>query len=208
MEPEALMGVFETLGDEERELILRHLDLVIKANEKVNLTRIDSYDEALTLHIEDSLLGLNAFNSAPDGLYGDMGTGAGYPGVPLAIATKRETILMDARKKKINMLDQMLDELEIGEQVGTYAGRAELFAKTQSKRFVVLTARALAKLSVLMELASPLLKSDGLLICYKAQLPDDELADARRVRKLVGMSLEDDQSYLLNGKYQRRIYVL
>ena len=81
------MGVFESLPVEQRDLIEEHLRLVIDANEKINLTRIDSFDEGMLLHVEDSLAGLGELNQAPDGLYGDLGSGAGYPGIPLAIAS-------------------------------------------------------------------------------------------------------------------------
>ncbi len=199
------MTVFNSLPKEQQDLIQKHLDLVIKANENINLTRITSTEEAHVLHIEDSLAGLEELNNAPEGLYGDMGTGAGYPGIPLAIATGRETVLIDARKKKMDTVSGIIQELGLSNQISTYAGRAELLAKTQSKRYAALTARALSQLPVLMELASPLLKQNGVLICYKAQLTDAELADARQVQPLVGLTLEQDREFMLDGEYQRRI---
>lgn len=179
--------------------------MVIQANKTTNLTRIEGHDEGMLLHVEDSLAGLQELESAPAGQYGDLGSGAGYPGIPLAIATGRQTVLIDARQKKMRVLGQIIGELGLTGQVSTYAGRAELLARTQSKRYAALTARALAKLPVLMELASPLLQDGGVLICYKAQLEEAELADARRVQPLVGMTLESDRSFLLGGEYQRRI---
>ena len=199
------MTVFETLSPNQQELISKHLELVIKANENINLTRITSVEEAYLLHIEDSLAGLEELNNAPKGLYGDMGTGAGYPGIPLSIATKRETVLIDARKKKMDVVAGIIQELGLSNQISTYAGRAELLAKTQSKRYAALTARALSQLPVLMELASPLLQKNGVLICYKAQLTDAELADARQVQPLVGLTFEQDREFMLGGEYQRRI---
>lgn len=201
------MGVFESLSPEQQALIREHLSLVIAANEKVNLTRIDTFEEGMLLHVEDSLAGLQELNNAPEGLYGDLGSGAGYPGIPLAIATGRKTTLIDARKKKMDVVGSIVSELGLEDHIQTYAGRAELLARTQSKRYEALTARALSQLSVLMELASPLLKDEGVLICYKAQVSDVELADARRVQPLVGMKLENDRSFRLNGEYQRRILV-
>ena len=153
----------------------KHLELVIEANKTTNLTRIDSIDEAMTLHVEDSLSGLPEMNAAIEGLYGDLGSGAGYPGIPLAIATGRKTLLIDARQKKMNILASIIQELELGDQIDVYAGRAELLAKTRSGEFSVLTARALSKLSVLLELASPLLRKSGSLICYKSHIDDEEL---------------------------------
>lgn len=197
--------VFQNLPEEQRDLITMHLRKVIVANEQVNLTRISSYEEGMTLHVEDSLSGLEELNAAPAGLYGDMGTGAGYPGVPLAIASGRQTVLIDTRKKKVDLLDEMIRDLGLQDKVSTYAGRVELLAKTQSKRYAALTARALAKLPVLMELASPLLKTGGRLICYKAQMDASELAHAGRVQNLTGMNLVSDRSLTLGENFTRRI---
>ena len=68
------------------ELIDLYLEKILEANEKTNLTRISSLDEARKLHIEDSLAGLEELNKAPEGLYGDLGSGGGFPGVPLALS--------------------------------------------------------------------------------------------------------------------------
>lgn len=199
------MSVFESLPQEQRMLMEQHLNLVIEANKTINLTRIENFEEGKILHIEDSLTGLKELEQAPPGLYGDLGSGSGYPGIPLSIASGRQTVLIDARKKKMDVVSSIVERLGLERQIETYAGRAELLARTQSKRYAALTARALSQLPVLLELASPLLKEDGILICYKAQITNDELADARRVHKLVGMRLEEDRSFMLNGKYQRRI---
>ena len=199
------MGVFETLSSKQQALVQEHLRLVIEANQRVNLTRIDSVDEGMVLHVEDSLSGLEELNAAPEGMFGDLGSGGGFPGIPLSIASGREVVLIDARKKKMDAVSEIVSELGLSPQISTYAGRAELFARTQSKRFVALTVRALSQLPVLLELASPLLMKDGLLICYKANVDDEELAAARRVQNMVGMSLVGDRSFLLNDEYQRRI---
>ena len=183
---------------------MKHLNLVIEANKSINLTRIDNVDEGMILHIEDSLKGVDFLNDAPAGLYGDMGSGAGFPGIPLAVTTGRDTVLIDARVKKVKVLDSFIQELGL-RNVTTFAGRAELLAKKQSKRYAALTARALSQLPVLLELASPLLQDGGYLICYKANVKEEELADARRVLPLVGMELVGDESFLLNGEFQRRI---
>ena len=108
-------------------------------------------------------------------------------------------------QKKMQILDGIIDELGLSGQVETYAGRAELLARTRSMRYAALTARALAKLPVLMELASPLLKRGGILICYKAQMEESELAHARRVQKLTGMELAGTRTLTLGKDYTRKI---
>ena len=156
------------------DLINIYLDKVLEANKITNLTRISSLEEARVLHIEDSLVGLPELQEAPEGLYGDLGTGGGFPGVPLAIKTGRKTILVDSVQKKMGIVRSIIEEMDLTESVLTYAGRIEDLSNEYPEAFAVLTARALAKISVLMELSSPLLKKGGVLICYKANAQDDE----------------------------------
>lgn len=196
-----------SITDSQRELITKHLDLVIEANNKVNLTRIENIEEAKILHIEDSLSALSEMENAPAGLYGDLGSGAGYPGIPLAIATGRTTVLVDARKKKMEVVEEIVRELGLSNQVTVFAGRAELLARTRASQFSVLTARALSKLSVLMELASPLLSDGGHLICFKSNIEEEEMNHALAIQRKVGMRLISDRSFTLGEEYARRIVV-
>lgn len=201
------MDVYEKLTENQKHLMEQHLKLVMKANEVVNLTRIDTFDDGLVLHIEDSLSALKEVNDAPEGKLADMGSGAGFPGIPLAIATGRKTILIDARQKKMKLVESMIEEMGLNDQIEVFAGRAELLARKNVDAFAVITARALAKLSVLMELASPLLKQGGRLVCYKAHVDEEELEQAYRIESLVAMKHISDRSFILNGEYERRIIV-
>lgn len=199
------MKYFDELDSNQRQLIVNHLQLVVEANEKVNLTRITSEEEAFVLHVEDSLSALPELNEAPDGLYGDLGSGAGYPGIPLAIASGRQTVLIDTRKKKMEMVETMIHRLDLQGTVRIEACRAELLARKNPECFSVITARAVAKLSVLMELASPLLMKHGILICYKSQIDEDERENSKKVQKKTGMYLKSERSFLLEEQYQRTI---
>ena len=104
------------------DIIERYLEEVLVANETTNLTRIVSRESAEILHIEDSLSGLNYINEAPGGPYVDLGTGGGFPGVPLAVKTGRDTLLVDSVKKKTAIIQGIVDKLGIS-NVSTYAGR-------------------------------------------------------------------------------------
>lgn len=185
------------------ELLERHLKLVIEANKTTNITRISSWEDGMLLHVRDSLLGLPELLKAPDGWYADIGSGAGYPGIPLAIESGRKTLLVDSVGKKTAILDGFIKDLEL-DAVETYTGRIEDLAREYPARFSVVTARALARLSVLMELASPLLKPAGMLICYKANVSDEELDHARGVQNDVGMKLASDRVANLD-EHTRRI---
>ncbi len=169
-------------------LLEQHLNLVLEANKITNLTRIDSFEEGKKFHIEDSLTGLKEINNAPQGRYADIGCGAGYPGIPLAISTGRETLLVDSVGKKITVLDEIINEMQLS-NVSTYHGRIEDLAREQANSFAVITARALSQLSILMEFASPLLIKGGYLICYKSKLEDTEFNKAVSLEKQLGMKL-------------------
>lgn len=194
-------------GNEEL-LIHQYLDLVLKANETVNLTRITSRPDAEVLHIEDSLVGLEEVQAAPDGCYGDLGSGGGFPGVPLAIMTGRETVLIDSVKKKMALVGQLIDQLQLSDRISTYDGRIEELSEDRPGSFAVLTARALSRLVSLLELSSPLLIPGGRLVCYKAQVAEDELNEAQAIEKLVGMKLISQRQIVLSdGKTVRTILV-
>ena len=195
------------LSEQQVSLLLKHLDLVVEKNKVVNLTRIEDLESAKLLHIEDSLSAVPELNDCPDGLYGDLGSGAGFPGIPLAVATNRKTTLVDARKKKMDAVREIVEALGLSHQIETYAGRAELLARSKNGAYSALTARALSKLSVLMELASPLLKHGGRLICYKSHVEDAELEHALSIQKTVGMKLVSDRKFKLGEDYDRRILV-
>lgn len=186
----------------------RHLDLVMAANETTNITRITSREEAYILHIEDSLVGLPELNEAPSGRYGDMGSGAGFPGIPLALVSGRETVLIESIGKKASALETFLSDLGISGTVSVYNGRVEELALSEPHSFAAITARALSQLPSLMELASPLLMMGGRLICYKAHVGEEEFTHARSIEKKTGLALVSDRDlYLSDGETYRRIIV-
>lgn len=192
----------------QEKLIEKYLDLVLEANKTINLTRITDKAQAEVLHIEDSLVALDEINECPEGLYGDLGTGGGFPGVPVAISTGRQTVLVDSVKKKVNTLASIVDELGLSDQIGVYGGRIEDLAKTKRGEFSLLTARALSQLVSLLELSSPLLREGGRLVCYKANVSPEELDQALAIQSLVGMKLVSDRSVVLSdGATNRRILV-
>lgn len=190
--------------ERQSDLMRQYLSLILEANKVTNLTRITSVDEAELLHIEDSLVGLPEVTDSPEGLYGDLGSGGGFPGVPLALASGRQTLLVDSVKKKMSLVQQVLDELSLSDQISTYSGRIEELAQQQPRAFAVLTARALSRLVALLELASPLLQKGGRLICYKANIADEELKEARSVESLLGMRLVSCREALLSDNETHR----
>lgn len=185
-----------------------YLARILEANQTTNLTRITSPDEARLLHLEDSLVGLDEINAAPIGLYGDLGSGGGFPGVPIALATGRDTVLVDSVKKKMNIVQSILESMGLSNQITTSTLRIEDLAREMPEAFSVLSARALSRLVSLLELASPLLAKGGRLVCYKAHLSQDELDEALAVQDLVGMKMVSLRETLLSDKCTSRTIVV
>ena len=184
------------------DLLKRHLELVIEANKTTNITRISTWDEGMLLHVQDSLVGLPELREAPEGRMVDIGSGAGYPGIPLAIESGRSTLLADSVGKKTTILASMVQTLGLDNVV--YPGRIEDLAREEPASFAAVTARALAQLSILMEFASPLLQEGGRLICYKANVSDEEMEHALSLQNRLAMKLVSDRIVEL-GKNHRRI---
>ena len=138
-----------------------YLRAILAANERLNLTRIDNFELARMLHLEDSLMVLPELQAAPAGPYADLGSGAGFPGVPLALASGRPVLLVESVKKKCQAVEECLAEAGISDGVEVFAGRAEELAQQRPREFAVITARALSSLPSLLELASPLLCIGG-----------------------------------------------
>lgn len=197
----------QDISEHDEDLLMADLRAIMKVNETMNLTRIVSEEAGIVLHLEDSLAGLPFVNQAPDGAYADLGTGGGFPGIPLCIMTGRDTLLVDSVQKKVRALEGVVEDLGISDKVSGYAGRIEDLALDRKGEFSVITARALSSLSSLMELACPLLKKHGYLVCYKAQPTEDEVNQAKSLQGLLEMELVCDESFLLSDGSHRRIFV-
>lgn len=196
------------MDEQIQQQIDRYLELVLEVNKSINLTRIDSIEQAKVLHIEDSLSALPELCAAPKGLYGDLGSGGGFPGIPLAIASGRRTVLVDSVQKKMRALESVISDLGLSDRITTYAGRIEDLGSEKRSSFSVLTARALSRLDSLLELSSPLLKKGGRLICYKARTADEELESSLAMQHLVGMELVSRRSFMLSdGETFRELLV-
>ncbi len=198
--------------NEYRELIteqmLDYLKRILEINEYINLTSIRDFDRAVMLHLEDSLSALPELEKAKCGKYADIGCGGGFPGVPLCLATKRHTTLVDSKAKKINAVRQAI-EASVGtlEKFSFEASRIEDFALTHKGEFAVITARALSSLPSIMELASPLLQRGGTLIAMKANIDKAELQSAREVTSMLGFSELKMRSFLLSDSRTHRTII-
>lgn len=168
------------------EAMVRHLEWVLEINQHINLTAIESFDAGLRLHVLDSLTCLPELAASKTGPMLDVGTGGGFPGVPLGLATGRETVLLDSVGKKVHALDGFLKQNGLS-HISTHPGRAEEYARERPGGFAVVVCRAVAPLASLLELASPLLGDGGSFIALKGRLEPAEYEHALSVAALVGL---------------------
>lgn len=187
--------------------LLIYLDQVIEANQTLNLTRITDPKDAVRLHLVDSLLALPEVNSSPEGVLLDLGTGGGFPGVPLCLAGDRAGVLLDSVGKKARAVNAILREMGAPSNIQARQERAEDHAREHRGAYSVVTARAVSELPALVELSAPLLSEGGLLVALKGSPADVELDRARVVASLVGMRQIGTRSIVLPGGGERRCVI-
>ena len=160
----------------------------------------------MLLHIEDSLSCLEEFKSQ-DGEFLDIGTGGGFPGVPLAIASGRTGVLIDSVQKKAKAVQDMIEQLDLENQIQARGIRSEELALEDGERFTTVVARAVSSLPVVMELATPLLTLDGELISLRGR--EDELAQEKidSVAEKLGLEMISKRHIYISEVYERTIYV-
>lgn len=191
-------------------LLLEHLKAVLTYNQTKNLTSISDLAAGKVLHIEDSLAILPEVEKAPSGALADLGSGAGYPGIPLALATGRQTTLIEANKKKAAFLQGFVNDNDLADQVTVTELRSEELAQTHAGSFAVVTARAVAELPVLLELAAPLLSEGGHFVAMKGRPEESELLRGNQAAEKLCFSLVSKRSYSLGdqeNKQQRCVLV-
>ena len=162
---------------------------LIKVNEYMNLTAITEHDEVFNKHFLDSLTILKALDNKDNIKLLDVGSGAGFPAIPLAITTNLDITIIDALGKRINFLNETINKLDLT-NVKALHKRAEDYAKEEREAFDITTARAVARLPMLLELCLPLTKVNGLFIAMKAQSGKEEIEEAKNAISILGGKVE------------------
>jgi 16S rRNA (guanine527-N7)-methyltransferase len=196
------------LSEEQMEQFDMYYKMLVEWNEKMNLTAITDYEEVLEKHFFDSVSPSFFFDFSKIQHLCDVGAGAGFPSIPLKICFPHLHVsIVDSLQKRITFLSHLVDQLKL-DNVHLYHDRAETFGKNPSYResFDVVTARAVARISVLNEFCLPLVKEKGMFIAMKGASALEELEAGKKSMKLLGGELQwIEQFYLPIEKSERHI---
>lgn len=190
-----------SLTDEMRGQFDRYFELLVEWNKVMNLTGITEYDEVYEKHFLDSLAVVMVQNMKDISCLIDIGTGAGFPGIPLKIVFPHLRVtLLDSLNKRIKFLNCVIDELGLTDITALH-GRAEDFAKKEEYReqYDLCVSRAVANLSTLSEYCIPYVKKNGLFISYKSGDIDEELKKSEKAITILGGKQEEAKKFNLPG---------
>ena len=189
-----LLGI--ELNDETANTLVAFGRAMVKQNEVMNLTGITDDKGVANLHLLDSLTVMCAADLAGKTLI-DVGCGAGFPGVPLAIASGAKVTLLDSLGKRMKWLEEILPQLGIEAECVT--ARAEEAVATRRESYDFATSRAVARLNILLELTAPYVKVGGKVLAMKGAAAKEELAECTGAIKKLGLKLETVKEFPIDG---------
>lgn len=198
-----------SLSDEQLLKFQKYLELLVETNEKVNLTAITEPKEVVMKHFIDSIALFSVCDVKENAKVADVGTGAGFPGVPLKITRDDiDLTLIDSLNKRLVFLDTLCNEIYI--KVKLVHMRAEECGKNKDfrEKFDVVTARAVAALNTLCEYCLPLVKVGGKFIAMKSLKTDEEVKNAKKAIELLGGKIEKIEEISLSEDMTRTFVVI
>lgn len=193
-------------NEKQKEQLFKYMNLLLEWNQKINLTAITEPKDIILKHFIDSIIISKYIEE--NSYVADIGTGAGFPGIPLKILREDiKIVLVDSLNKRIKFLDDVIDKLEL-KNIDTIHARAEEFGKNKKYRekMDIVTSRAVANLSTLSEYLIPLIKLKGKSLCMKGPGVKGEINEARKAIKILGGTISNIYEFKLpNSDIERNI---
>lgn len=186
-----------------------YYDLLIEWNKKINLTAITDYEEVVVKHFIDSVLICRFIDISNKRIF-DIGTGGGFPGIPLKILCPDcEMILIDSLNKRIGFLNEVINSLGLN-KIEAIHGRAEDLARDKDLRNSgdIVVSRAVSNLSTLSEYCIPFIKKGGIFISYKSEKSDDEIESAANAISILNSRIKEVKEIAIPFSDIRRKFVI
>lgn len=200
-----------TLDENQKKQFTDFYEYLVEKNKVMNLTGITEFQEVLIKHFLDSLACVKAVDMSRIKRIMDIGTGAGFPGVPLKIVFPHlEACLLDSLKKRVNFLEETFQMLKL-ENITAIHGRAEEYAKNKQYRetYDLCVSRAVSNLATLSEYCLPYVKTGGYFISYKSGTVQEEVEQAQKAVKILGGKIQDVVYFQLpDSEIQRSLVVI
>lgn len=194
------------LTDLQLEQFYRYMNILIEWNKFMNLTAITKPEEVITKHFVDSLTVLDKIDKKANII--DVGTGAGFPGIPIKIAfPDTNVVLIDSLNKRIKFLNEVIEKLDL-KSIEAIHGRAEELGRNKQHRekYDIAIARAVAPLNILLEYLMPFVKVNGKCLCMKGSSTEEEIKEGKNAVKILGGELiETEEFYIPNTDMKRKI---
>ena len=194
------------LSDTQIKQFYNYMNILIEWNKVMNLTGITEPKEIIIKHFIDSLTVLNKIDKQSKMI--DVGTGAGFPGIPIKIAFPEiEVVLLDSLNKRIKFLEEVIEKLQL-KNIKTIHGRAEDYRKDKNYRekYDIAIARAVAPLNILLEYLMPFVKVNGKCICMKGSNVEEEIKNSSNAVKVLGGEIViKEEFYIPNTDIKRSI---
>ncbi len=199
------------LDDNQMSQFIKYYEILVEWNSFMNLTTITEFDEVILKHFLDSISIVKGLNLKKMHTVIDVGTGAGFPGIPLKIVYPHLQItLLDSLNKRIKFLNKVISSLHLKE-INTIHGRAEDYAKQLEYResYDLCVSRAVANLSSLAEYCLPYIRKGGLFVPYKSGTVEQEVKDAEKAIHVMGGGMKEIIHFqLLDTDMERSLVII